>query len=44
MSFRTPDGLNTQEDIDFVTSEEDNSLNTTWASNALFISIKAHEY
>ena len=38
MSFRTPDGLNTQEDIDFVTSEEDNSLNTTWASNALFIS------
>jgi kynurenine formamidase len=38
ISFRTPDGLNTQEDIDFVTSEEDNSLNTTWASNALFIS------
>jgi kynurenine formamidase len=38
MSFRTPDGLNTQEDIDFVNSEEDNSLNTTWASNALFIS------
>jgi kynurenine formamidase len=38
MSFRTPDGLNTQEDIDSVTSEEDNSLNTTWASNALFIS------
>jgi hypothetical protein len=38
ISFRTPDGLNTQKDIDFVTSEEDNSLNTTWASNALFIS------
>jgi hypothetical protein len=44
ISFRTPDGLNTQEDIDFVTSEEDNSLNTTWASNALFISIKSREY
>jgi hypothetical protein len=38
VSFRTPDGLNTQEDIDFVTSEEDNSLNTAWSSNALFIS------
>jgi kynurenine formamidase len=38
ISFRTPDGLNTQEDIDFVASEEDNSLNTVWASNALFIS------
>jgi hypothetical protein len=38
ISFRTPDGLNTQKDIDFVTSQEDNSLNTAWASNALFIS------
>jgi Putative cyclase len=38
ISFRTPDGLNTQKDLDFVTSEKDNSLNTTWASNALFIS------
>ena len=38
ISFRTPDGLNTQEDLDFVTSEEDNSLNTAWSSNALFIS------
>jgi hypothetical protein len=38
ISFRTPDGLNTQQDVDFVNSEEDNSLNTTWASNALFIS------
>ena len=38
ISFRTPDGLNTQDDLDFVTSEEDNSLNTAWSSNALFIS------
>jgi kynurenine formamidase len=38
ISFRTPDGLNTQDDVDFVASEEENSLNTTWASNALFIS------
>src|SRR3712207_5696261 len=38
ISFRTPDGLNTQEDVDFVESEEENSLNTTWSSNALFIS------
>jgi kynurenine formamidase len=38
ISFRTPDGLNTQEDVDFVNSEEDNSLNSAWSSNALFIS------
>jgi hypothetical protein len=38
VSFRTPDGLNTQEDVDFVESEEDNSLKTTWSSNALFVS------
>ncbi len=38
ISFRTPDGLNTQQDQDFVNSEEDNSLNSAWSSNALFIS------
>ena len=38
VSFRTPGGLNIQEDVDFVESEEDNSLKTAWASNALFIS------
>jgi kynurenine formamidase len=38
ISFRTPDGLNTQEDVDFVNSEEENSLESAWSSNALFIS------
>src|SRR5215216_1203155 len=39
MSFRTPEGLLLHpgdKELSFV--EEDNSLNTTWASNALFIS------
>jgi hypothetical protein len=39
MSFRTPEGLLLHpghRELAFV--EEDNSLNTTWASNALFIS------
>ena len=39
MSFRTPEGLlfhPGDKELAFV--EEDNSLNTTWASNALFIS------
>lgn len=38
ISFRTPTGMLNQEDLDFVRSEEDNSLNTTFTSNALFIS------
>ena len=38
MSFRTPAGELLQEDLPFVVSEEDNSLNTTFTSNALFIS------
>jgi hypothetical protein len=38
ISFRTRDGSHTHEDVDFVTSEEENSLNTAWSSNALFIS------
>src|ERR687893_2556355 len=38
ISFRTPDGLNTQEDVDFVNSEEENSLESAWSSNALFMS------
>ena len=39
MSFRTPEGLllnSGDKELAFV--EEDNSLNTTWATNALFIS------
>jgi kynurenine formamidase len=38
ISFRTPAGELLQEDMPFVVSEEENSLNTTWSSNALFIS------
>lgn len=38
ISFRTPTGMLNQKDLDFVRSEEDNSLNTTFTSNALFIS------
>jgi kynurenine formamidase len=38
MSFRTPTGMLNQKDLDFVRSEDDNSLNTTFTSNALFIS------
>ena len=38
ISFRTPTGMLNQEDLDFVLSEKDNSLNTTFTSNALFIS------
>lgn len=38
ISFRTPTGMLNQEDLDFVTSEEDNSTNSTFMSNALFIS------
>ena len=38
ISFRTPTGMLSQEDLDFVVSEKDNSLNTTFTSNALFIS------
>src|ERR687894_3261693 len=39
MSFRTPEGLLLHPgDKELAFVEEDNSLNTTWASNALFIS------
>ena len=39
MSFRTPEGLPLNPgDKELAFVEEDNSLNTTWASNALFIS------
>jgi hypothetical protein len=38
ISFRTPAGMLNQKDLDFVVSEEDNSLKTTFMSNALFIS------
>ena len=38
ISFRTPTGMLNQQDLDFVRSEEDNSTNSTFASNALFIS------
>ena len=38
MSFRSPFGESNQEDQDFVVSEEDNSLDTTYTSNALFVS------
>jgi len=38
ISFRTPTGMLNQNDLDFVRSEEDNSLNTTFTSNAMFIS------
>jgi kynurenine formamidase len=41
MSFRTPEGLLLHpgdKELAFVKSEEENSLNTTWSSNALFIS------
>jgi kynurenine formamidase len=38
MSFRTPTGMLNQRDLDFVRSEKENSLNTTFTSNALFIS------
>lgn len=38
ISFRTPTGMLSQNDLDFVRSEEENSLNTTFTSNALFIS------
>src|SRR5919107_286667 len=38
ISFRTPTGMLNQKDLSQVRSEEDNSLNTTFTSNALFIS------
>ena len=38
ISFRTPTGMLNQKDLDQVKSEEDNSLKTTFMSNALFIS------
>ena len=41
ISYRTPAGLLLhpgEKDLAFVESEEGNSLNTTWTSNALFIS------
>ncbi len=38
ISFRTPTGMFNQEDLDFVVSEEDNSTNSSFTSNALFIS------
>ncbi len=38
ISFRTPPGMLNQGDQDAVMSEKDNSLNTTYTSNALFIS------
>ena len=38
ISFRTPTGMLNQKDLDQVMSEEDNSLKTTFMSNALFIS------
>ena len=39
MSFRTPEGLLLHPgDKELAFVEEGNSLNTTWASNALFIS------
>jgi kynurenine formamidase len=38
MSFRTPAGEVLQEDLSIVTDEEGNTTNTTFASNALFIS------
>ena len=38
ISFRTPTGMLNQNDLDFVRSGEDNSLNTTFTSNAMFIS------
>jgi kynurenine formamidase len=38
ISFRTPAGELTQEDLDIVADEENNSTNTTFSSNALFIS------
>ncbi len=39
ISFRTPEGLLLNPgDKELAFVEEDNSLNTTWASNALFIS------
>ena len=38
ISFRTPTGMLNQEDLDFVMSEEDNSTNSSFTSNAMFIS------
>ncbi|MDQ4128187.1 MAG: cyclase family protein [Actinomycetota bacterium] len=38
ISFRTPPGMLNQGDQDAVMSEKENSLNTTYTSNALFIS------
>jgi kynurenine formamidase len=38
ISFRTPTGMLNQRDQNQVIGEEVNSLNTTWTSNALFIS------
>lgn len=38
ISFRTPPGMNSQGDLDFVESEEDNTTDSTFTSNALFIS------
>jgi hypothetical protein len=38
ISFRTPPGMLSQGDQDAVMSEKENSLNTTYTSNALFIS------
>ncbi|CAA9426821.1 MAG: hypothetical protein AVDCRST_MAG78-1405 [uncultured Rubrobacteraceae bacterium] len=38
MSFRTSSGELTQEDLDPVTDEEENTTNTTFASTAMFIS------
>jgi kynurenine formamidase len=38
ISFRTPPGMLNQGDQDAVMSEQENSLNTTYTSNALFIS------
>ena len=38
ISFRTPTGMFSQNDLADVRSEEGNSLNTTFTSNALFIS------
>jgi kynurenine formamidase len=38
ISFRTPNGMFNQDDLDFVVSEEDNSTNSSFTSNAMFIS------
>ena len=38
ISFRTPLGMASQEDLDIVESEEDNSTDSSFTSNALFIS------